>query len=247
MSFEGQIALVTGTNQGLGKELTSQLAAGGATVYATVRDAAEGKLALGSLEGDIRVAELDLRDAESISALVQEIRQETGRLDILVNNAAVLIDMMQQPSEVSDATLRTNFEVNFFGPWQLTRETADLIKASRGRVLNLATQVATLSQLADPESPLKDDICPAYQSSKIALNALTVLYAKEFRDSGARINSVCPGWVMTDMGHNEDLPDYGDAARPMSPEEAIANYLWLIEPGDGPTGGFFTGRDPVAW
>lgn len=247
MSFEGQIALVTGTNQGLGLELTRQLAAAGATVYATSLDTAEGEAALGGIDGDIRVAELDLRDAASISALVQRVRQEVGRLDILVNNAAVLIDMMQQPSEVTDATLRTNFEVHFFGPWQLVRETADLIKASNGRVLNLATQVATLAQLADPDSPLKDDICPAYQSSKIALNAMTVLYAKEFRGSGARINSACPGWVMTDMGHNEDLPDYGDAARPMSPEEAVANYLWLIAPGKGPTAGFFTGQAPVAW
>lgn len=247
MSFDGQIALVTGTSQGLGLELTRQLAGAGATVYATVIKMADASGTLDALDGDIRVVELDLRDSASISAVVQKIREEAGRLDILVNNAAVLIDMMQQPSEVTDATLRTNFEVNFFGPWQLTKETADMIKASKGRVLNLATQVATLAQLSDPDSPLKEDICPAYQSSKIALNALTVLYSKEFRDSGARINSVCPGWVMTDMGHNEDLPDYGDAARPMTPEEAIANYLWLITPGEGPTGGFFTGRETVAW
>lgn len=247
MSFAGQIAIVTGTNQGLGLELTRQLAAAGATVYATSLDVTEGQAALGDFPGDIRVVPLDLRDPESISALVTHVRAESGRLDILVNNAAVLVDMMQQPSEVSDATLRLNFEVHFHGPWQLTRETSDLLKAAKGRVLNLATQVATLTQLGDTDSPLKDDICPAYQSSKIALNAMTVLFAKEFRDSGARVNSVCPGWVMTDMGHNEELPDYGDAARPLTPQEAIAAYLWLIEPGDGPTGGFFTGRDKVSW
>ncbi len=247
MNFDGQIALVTGTNQGLGLELTRQLAAKGATVYATSLDVEEGKAALGGFEGDIRVVPLDLRDAASISALVKHIRDEARRLDILVNNAAVLVDMMQQPSEVTSDTLRLNFEVHFFGPWQLTAETADMIKASKGRVLNLGTQVATLTQLSDPESPLAEDICPAYQSSKIALNALTTLYSKEFRDSGARINSVCPGWVMTDMGHNEELPDYGDDVRPMTPEEAIANYLWLIEAGDGPTGGFYTGQDKVDW
>ncbi len=247
MSFEGQIALVTGTNQGLGMELVRQLAAAGATVYATSMDLADGEAALGSMPGDIRVVALDLRDPGSITKLATQVRDDVGRLDILVNNAAVLVDMMQQPSEVTDATLRLNFEVHFFGPWQLTRELSDLIKDSQGRVLNLATQVATLTQLADPESSLADDICPAYQSSKIALNAMTVLYAKEFRESGARINSVCPGWVMTDMGHNEELPDYGDEVRPMTPEEAIGNYLWLIEPGEGPTGGFFTGREPVDW
>lgn len=247
MSLAGQIALVTGTSQGLGLELTRQLARAGATVYATVRKLSDAEDALCALDGDVRVAQLDLLEPTSISALAQKIRDEAGRMDILVNNAAVLIDMMQQPSEVTDATLRTNFEVNFFGPWQLVRETSDMIKASKGRVLNLATQVATLAQLSDPDSPLKDDICPAYQSSKIALNAMTVLFAKEFRGTGARINSVCPGWVMTDMGHNEDLPDYGDAARPLTPEEAVAAYLWLIEPGDGPTAGFFTGKDTVSW
>lgn len=247
MKFNGQIVLVTGTDQGLGLELTGQLSKAGATVYACALDLEKGRRAAAEFPGDVRVLQLDLREPESISSVVEHIRKESGRLDILVNNAAVLIDLMQQPTEVSDATLRTNFEVNFFGPWQLTRESADLIKASKGRVLNLATQVATLTQLADPDSPLKEDICPAYQSSKIALNAMTVLYAKEFRESGARINSVCPGWVMTDMGHQEDLPDYGDAARPMSPSEAVANYLWLIEPGDGPTGCFFTGNETVNW
>ncbi len=169
MTFAGQIALVTGANQGLGLELTRQLAAAKATVYATALDVTAGAAALVDFPGDIWVIPLNL------------------------------------------------------------------------------TQPATLTQLANSDSPLKDDICPAYQSSKIALNALTVLYAKEFRNSDTRVNSVCPGWVMTDMGHNEDLPDYGDAARPMTPEEAVAAYLWLIEPGDGSTCGFFTGCNRVAW
>lgn len=122
-----------------------------------------------------------------------------------------------------------------------------MLKANSGRVLNMATQIARLSQLADPDSPLKDDICPAYQASKVALNAMTVLFAKELRESGARVNSGCLGWVMTDMGH-EDLPDYGDAARPMSPEEAVAAYLWLLAPADDmPTGSFCTGRERVNW
>ena len=76
---------------------------------------------------------------------------------------------------------------------------------------------------------------------------MMVLFAKELRDAGARVNSVCPGWVLTDMGH-EDLPDYGDAARPMNSSEAVAAYLWLLEAGEEvPSGGFFTGRERLNW
>jgi NAD(P)-dependent dehydrogenase (short-subunit alcohol dehydrogenase family) len=250
MAIQPRVALVTGANRGLGFEVCRQLGAQGCQVLLGARNPKTGQAAAETLrqEGhDITPLTLDLSDPASITATAEHIGKSFGRLDILVNNAAILSDLNQQPTEVSDATLRENFEINFFGPWQLTRALAPLLKASAGRVLNMATQVARLSQLADPQSPLKDDICPAYQSSKVALNAMTVLFAKEFRESGARVNSVCPGWVLTDMGE-EDLPDYGDAARPMTPAEAVAAYLWLLAPGDAvPTGGFFTGRDRVDW
>ena len=86
-------------------------------------------------------------------------------------------------------------------------------KSDQGRVVNMDTGVASLTQLADPDSPLREDICPAYQTSKAALNALTLVFAKELSADCIKVNSACPGWVMTYMGH-EDLPDYGDAARP---------------------------------
>jgi NAD(P)-dependent dehydrogenase (short-subunit alcohol dehydrogenase family) len=179
---------------------------------------------------------------------VETIRSEFGKLDVLVNNAAVLLDIGVQPSDVKEEVLRSTFEVNFFGPYRLTQQLVPLIrKSSRGRIVNLATQVASLNQLADPDSPLKDDICPAYQASKTALNAMTLVFAKELRDFGIKVNSVCPGWVMTDMGH-DDLPDYGDAVRPMSPREAVEKLIWLTElPDDGPTGGFFSEGEPVSW
>jgi len=184
---------------------------------------------------------------ESISAATQRIIADPERLDILINNAALLLGLTLQPTGATDAILRDTFEVNFFGPHQLLRELDPLLKASSGRALKMATQVAMLTQLADPHSPLKKDICPAYQSSKIALNALTVLFAKELAASGAKVNSACPGWVPTDMGH-EELPDCGDAVNSMTPAEAVAAYLWLTGPGtDLPTGGFFTGHEAVAW
>lgn len=250
MTEQAPVALVTGANRGLGFEVCRQLGAQGCRVLLGARDPAAGKAAAKTLrlEGhDVTALTLDLAQPSSIQAAADHISRTHAWLDMLVNNAAILSDLNQQPTAVSEATLRENFDINFFGPWQLTRALAPLLKASAGRVLNMATQVARLSQLADPDSPLKDDICPAYQASKVALNAMTVLFAKELRESGARVNSVCPGWVLTDMGH-EDLPDYGDAARPMSPAEAVAAYLWLLAPdADGPTGGFFTGRERVQW
>lgn len=250
VSAEKRIALVTGANRGLGFELCRQLAAQDITVLLGARSAESGEKAANELRNedrDVRFIQLDVTNEASIMYVASYIAEEFGRLDILVNNAAILTDLNQQPTEVSDDTLNANFAVNFFGPWKLTRELAPLIKSVSGRVLNMSTQVARLSQLADPESPLKDDVCPAYQASKVALNAMTVLFAKEFFEHGASVNSVCPGWVLTDMGH-EDLPDYGDAARPMTSPEAVAAYLWLLAPGEKvPTGGFYTGRERVEW
>ncbi len=248
---EKHMALVTGANRGLGLEISRQLGTKGMMVLMGARDYEKGKQAAEMLrdEGlDTQAVALDVTDATSIASAVETIRSEFGKLDVLVNNAAVLLDIGVQPSDVKTEVLRSTFEVNFFGPYRLTQQLVPLIrKSSRGRIVNLATQVASLNQLADPDSPLKDDICPAYQASKTALNAMTLVFAKELRDFGIKVNSVCPGWVMTDMGH-DDLPDYGDAVRPMFPQEAVEKLIWLTElPDDGPTGGFFSEGEPVSW
>jgi len=248
---ERKVALVTGANRGLGFEISRQLGQHHMTVLMGVRNPENGEKAAEALRGeglDTRAIDLDVTDLASITSAVDAIRSDFGRLDVLVNNAAVLLDIGVQPSELGEDLLRTTFEVNFFGPYRLTQQLVPLLKKSnQGRIVNLGTQVAALNQLADPESPLKDDICPAYQASKNALNVMTLVFAKELRESGIKVNSVCPGWVMTDMGH-EDLPDYGDAVRPMSAREAVEKLLWLMMlPEDGPTGGFFSEGEKVPW
>jgi len=245
------VALVTGANRGLGFEISRQLGQKGMTVLMGARSTEKGHQAVEKLRGeglDTRAVALDVTDSASIASAVETIRSEFGKLDVLVNNAAVLLDIGVQPSDVKEEILRSTFEVNFFGPYWLTQQLVPLLrKSSRGRIVNLATQVASLNQLADPDSPLKDDICPAYQASKTALNAMTLVFAKELNAFGIKVNSVCPGWVMTDMGH-DDLPDYGDAVRPMSPQEAVEKLIWLMElPDNGPTGGFFSEGEPVYW
>ena len=251
MADDKPIALITGANRGLGLETSRQLGKRGVKVLIGARDVAKGETAAESLrnEGvDAEVIQLDVSESASIAAAIAAISEEHGRLDILVNNAAVLNDIGQQPSEVSEQTLRQNHDVNFIGPYLLTAGLSDLLKAApAGRVLNMGTQVGSFGNLSDPESPIKDDICPAYQSSKIALNSITALFAKEFEATNVKINSVCPGWVMTDMGH-EDLPDYGDAVKPMSPSEAVEKILFLLDFGaDVPSGGFFSNGEPVPW
>ena len=239
--------LITGANRGLGLETSRQLGIHGVKVLIGTRDLAKGEQAAEALrnEGiDVEAIQLDVSESSSIAA----ISQDYGRLDILVNNAAVLNDLGLQPSDVSEQTLRQNIDVNFIGPYLLTAGFAELLKAAPARrVLNMGTQVGSFGNLSDPESPIKDDICPAYQSSKIALNSMTALFAKEFESTNVKINSVCPGWVMTDMEH-EDLPDYGDAVKPMSSEEAVAKILFLIDFNPTvPNGGFFSNREQVAW
>jgi NAD(P)-dependent dehydrogenase (short-subunit alcohol dehydrogenase family) len=251
MNEENHIALVTGANRGLGFEISRQLGKRGLTVLMGARNERQGAEAARELQDeglDVRAVQLNVTRSEDIERIGNHIENEFGRLDVLVNNAAVLLDINVQPSQVEESVLRQSFEVNFFGPFLLTQRMAPLLKKSaRGRIVNMDTGVASLAQLADPDSPLKDDICPAYQTSKAALNALTLVFAKELREDGIKVNSACPGWVMTDMGH-EDLPDYGDAARPKTPEEGVDTPVWLATlPDDGPTGGFYSDRKPRAW
>ena len=246
---EPRVVLVTGGNRGLGLEFCRQLAAAGDTVLLGSRDLAKGESAAAGIEGgSIQVIELDMSRTETFADVALLINDKFGRLNVLINNAAVLNDLNIEPSDTDEGTLRLNFDVNFFGPYMLTQAMIPLLRKSEApRVLNLATQVGSFAVITDPESPLKDDICPAYQSSKIALNAMTALFAKELAADGIAVNSVCPGWVMTDMGH-DDLPDYGDAVRPMSASDAVAKMLWLIDTGtDVPTGGFYSEGVTVGW
>ncbi len=251
MSGSQRIALVTGANRGLGFEISRQLGQRRFIVLMGARNEEQGDAAAKTLrdEGlDVRAVRLDMTSSEDVERVSEQIEEEFGRLDVLVNNAAVLLDINVQPSQVDESVLRQSFEVNFFGPYLLTQRLTPLLRKSQaGRIVNMDTGVASLAQLADPESPLKDDICPAYQASKAALNALTLVFAKELAADGVKVNSACPGWVMTDMGH-EDLPDYGDAARPKTVAEGVDTPVWLATlPDDGPTGGFFSDRKPRAW
>jgi NAD(P)-dependent dehydrogenase (short-subunit alcohol dehydrogenase family) len=237
------IALVTGANKGLGFEISRQLAQRGIMVLLAARDANKGAEAAAKLQSeglDVEFIKLDVTDFASITAAAQEIRDRFGKLDILINNAGILLDWGVQPSELDISTLRQTFEVNFFGVFNTTKTLLPLIKLSQaGRIVNVSSTLGSLEDTLDPNSPYFDFRGMAYQSSKTALNALTVQFAKEFADTPIEVNSACPGWVQTDMGTTD---------APLTIEQGADTPVWLATlPADSPTGGFFNSRQPIAW
>jgi NAD(P)-dependent dehydrogenase (short-subunit alcohol dehydrogenase family) len=202
----------------------------------TARDAAKGKAAVRTLQDsglDVEFQRLDVTSCRSIRACAATVAERRGRIDVLVNNAGVMLD--PRGSRFLDSkldTYRDTFETNFFGPLQLAQSVVPLMKAKRyGRIVNLASGLAQLSEMGTGT--------PAYRISKTALNALTRILAAEFRDSNILVNSMCPGWVKTGMGGEH-------AAR--TPAQAADTAVWLATlPDEGPTGGFFRDRKPIAW
>jgi NAD(P)-dependent dehydrogenase (short-subunit alcohol dehydrogenase family) len=231
-----KIAVVTGANRGIGFEVCRELARKGISVILASRDEAKGELAASRLrkEGlDLNVMGLDVAEPESIRGFAQRIEQNFGAVDILVNNAGVMLDPKGSRVVGSNAeTFRRTLETNFFGPLQLCQALIPLmLKQGGGRVVNISSG---LGQLADMGAGT-----PAYRVSKSALNALTRTLAAELKGKNVLVNAVCPGWVRTDMGG----PD-----APRTPEQGADTVVWLATlPDDGPTGGFFRDRQPIAW
>ncbi|NLR91372.1 SDR family NAD(P)-dependent oxidoreductase [Flammeovirga agarivorans] len=244
-----KVALITGAAQGIGFETARLLGEKGyAVILADVQDASSKVEELEGKGIEAKAISFDLGDSTTFHQVVEFMDKHFGRLDVLVNNAAMLVDMGKHPSDLSEELFRKVMEVNYIGPFLFTQKLVPLLKKSEaGRIVNLSTQVAQLAQLSDMNSPLRDDICAAYQSSKIGVNAMTVLFAKELEEFGIKVNSCCPGWVDSAM-NTDELPDYGDEARPKTPVEGADTSVWLATlPQDGPTAGFFTDREKINW
>jgi NAD(P)-dependent dehydrogenase (short-subunit alcohol dehydrogenase family) len=242
-SVAGRIALVTGANRGLGFEISRQLGLKGITVIAGTRQGADGVNTVDRLKNegiDAHSVILDVTAPSTVEALPRLLNVQFGRLDILVNNAGVLIDAGIPPSELDDEILRATFATNVFGVFVVTRALLPLIrKSSFGRIVNMSSSLGSLASIGDPNSPYYQVVCPAYQASKAALNALTVVFAKELKDTAIKVNSACPGWVRTGLGTER---------APLSVEEGADTPVWLATlPADGPTGGFFNSRKPAPW
>ncbi|WP_051732169.1 SDR family oxidoreductase [Kitasatospora phosalacinea] len=237
-------ALVTGANKGIGKETARRLAALGITVLIGARDAERGRAAAEELRadgGDVRFVPLDVTDEISVRAAAERIEAAFGRLDILVNNAAIASGQ-QKPSETPAAALRQVYETNVFGVVAVTHAMLPLLRRSAAaRIVNMSSELGSVSHLADPGSPwssYSSALLP-YCTSKSALNAITVLYANELRAEGILVNAVSPGYCATDLNRHSG---------PRTPAEGAAVAVDLATAGeDGPTGTLRSEDGPIPW
>ena len=232
------VAVVTGAYRGLGLETCRQLADKGYAVILTARQEQKGLAAAEALQGkglEVRFHPLDVTDEGSIQRLADFIKSSFDRLAVLVNNAGIFPDTRTDSGRdsVFDASLDTvsaGLETNTLGPLRLCQILIPLMQG-QGRVVNVSSGMGQLSDM--------NGCCPGYRLSKTALNAVTRIFADELRDTGVKINSVCPGWVRTDMG---------GAEAPLPVEEGARGIVWAATlPDDGPSGGFFRHAEPIPW
>jgi len=231
-----RVAVVTGANRGIGLEICRQLAASGLNVVLTSRDAAKGKAACKTLTSaglQVIYRRLDVTSVRAIRALAEFMQNEFGRIDVLVNNAGVMLD--PRGTRFLDSTLATyhaTFAVNVWGALAVTQALLPLMQKCRyGRIVNLSSGLGQFSGMGNSTT--------AYRMSKTALNALTCVVAAETKGSNILVNAACPGWVRTDMG---------GAGAPRSVAQGADTPVWLATLTDGgPTGGYFRDRKLIPW
>ena len=235
---ENKVALVTGANKGIGHAIASELAARGFTVLVGARDASRGEAAARRIAGDARPIALDVTRADSIAAAAARIGRELGRLDVLVNNAAIAT--RAQPSEASLEDVRAVFETNVFGVIAVTQAMLPLLRqAPAGRIVNVSSRIGSLSAITDPTFPMPGVGGVAYGPSKTALNAVTIAFAQELEGTPVKLNLACPGYTATDLNGHSGPRTVAEAAR-----EPVR--LALLGP-DGPTGTFSNDAGSIPW
>jgi NAD(P)-dependent dehydrogenase (short-subunit alcohol dehydrogenase family) len=242
------VALVTGSNRGLGFATAQALARLGHRVLVTAREQAAADKAAADLTAqgfDTAAIELDVTSPDSIAAAAQRVAELPAGLDILINNAGILPEATdsEQHEFASLDLFEKTYATNVFGPVAVTEALLPLLRRSpAGRIVNVSTTMGSLSDQANPASPYYGLIVPAYQSSKAALNSITISLAKKLADTPIKISSVCPGFVQTDLTpiNREQAPLTADQAAQVVVQAATL-------PGDAPSGMFFDQNGTVAW
>jgi NAD(P)-dependent dehydrogenase (short-subunit alcohol dehydrogenase family) len=235
------VALVTGANQGIGLQIAKDLAAENFTVLVGSRDLAKGEAAAKTIDGDAHALQLDVTDQASIAAAAERIRRELGRLDVLVNNAAISNTGLKpgmtieeyskstRPSIVSLDEVRAVWETNVFGVLAVYQAMLPLLReAPVARIVNVSSGVGSLTRNSDPAAPYRPMFGPVYPASKTALNAMTLAMAIELESTGIKVNAACPGFTKTNLNNYLGTQTVEEGA-----VEAVR--LALLGP-DGPTG-----------
>lgn len=236
---ETRIAVVTGANRGIGLEVVRQLAREGFITVLCARDLEKGRAAAASLasEGlEPAVVALDVTSGDSVRAAIAEIMELFGRIDVLVNNAAILKEGMTPEDasvlDVSADLVMETYLTNTVGPLRLIQAVVPIMQErGYGRIVNVSSGAGQLDDMRHG--------FPAYRMSKVALNALTRITASELGAGTIKVNAACPGWVRTELGG-------ANATR--SVEEGAETVVWLATlPDNGPSGGFFRDKKPLPW
>ncbi len=245
------VALVTGANKGIGLQIAKELAAHGFTVLIGSRNLERGETAASSVGADAHAVQLDVTNQTSIAAAAERIRNEFGRLDVLVNNAAIShvdkpgwsLEDMAKSNRASVASLdevRTVFETNVFGVLAVTQAMLPLLReAPAARIVNVSSGVGSLTINSDPASPFRSMFDAVYCPSKTALNAITLAFAIELESTGIKVNAADPGFIATDLNHFAGTGTVQQGAR-------TPVRLALLD-ANGPTGTFSGENGPLPW
>jgi NAD(P)-dependent dehydrogenase (short-subunit alcohol dehydrogenase family) len=236
------IALVTGANKGIGKEVARQLGKLGMKVFVGSRDAKRGETTVAELQKaniDAELVQLDVTDENSIQQALAAIEKKAGRLDVLVNNAGIA-EMSQTGLSESMDSIRKVFETNFFGPVRVLQLALPLLRKSTApRVVNVSSTLGSLTKNSDPSWDFASVKFIGYNSSKAALNMLTVIGATELKEANGKVNSICPGYVATDINDNQ-------GQRTVEQGAAIVIKMATLD-AKGPTGAYFDDAGQIPW
>lgn len=233
--MDRKIALVTGSNRGIGLEIVRQLCEKDYHCVLTSRKEADGAKAMEELAhytNQLSYHRLDVKQEDSVEQIRKFVEKEFGRLDALVNNAGWNYDLGEMPSRVDMSSVLATLDTNLLGPWRMCQAFIPLMKKQGyGRIVNVSSGSGSIDEMTS--------VTPAYGVSKAALNVLTIKLAHELKDTDILVNAVCPGWVQTDMGGSE---------APRSVAEGADGIVWLADlDSKGPRGGFFRDKKEIAW
>lgn len=229
-----RIVLVTGGNRGIGREVVRQIAQAGDLALLSARNVVQARevaTALADAAGRVEIVPMDVGDPASITRAARHIGKNHGRVDVLINNAAIHYDTDQRAIDADLRVVEEALQTNLLGAWRVVQAMLPLLRSSgHPRIVNVSSESGSLASMGGGT--------PAYSVSKAALNALTRVLAAELRSEGMLVNAVCPGWTATDMG--------GAGGRPVA--KGAASVLWAADLRDGgPTGGFFRDGKPLDW